>query len=453
MIPITKHLGRYFSLISLISVLIITILSNVGMNIFFTRYLQNAQRSQDQTIVSYVEELAEQEGFTPLTLMGIEHYAFTMSAEVILEDLSGRVILGTSDPQGVEKGKTSREDYMDSSKSMYRIYPMVIEGSSQGSLLIGRPQSIFAVKEDRMFLLTINGIYLLAAMISLSIGFLLRHKVSGNFLRPIFAIQENTRVIERGAYDAVKPVSSRTIELNALSDSINTMALQLKEQEHLRRRLTADMAHELRTPLSTINSHLEAIIDGVWEATPERLAILQEEIARLTGLMKDLGDLNYLESGEIRLHVQEVDLTLLVGSVLENFHPIFHAQGKKLMAELQEGLMIKGDKDRLTQILVNLLSNGLKYTNSGGRVQVILKRSPQGILLEVRDDGIGISTQDLPFIFERLYRGDRSRSRESGGKGIGLTITRALVEAHDGRIWVTSEEGKGTSVFVELPEK
>ena len=102
MIPITKHLGRYFSLISLISVLIITILSNVGMNIFFTRYLQNAQRSQDQTIVSYVEDLAEQEGFTPLTLMGIEHYAFTMSAEVILEDPSGKVILGTSDPQGVE---------------------------------------------------------------------------------------------------------------------------------------------------------------------------------------------------------------------------------------------------------------------------------------------------------------------------------------------------------------
>jgi signal transduction histidine kinase len=452
MIRIGRQLGRYFALVTMTSVILITVLSNIGMNIFFTMYLRDSQKSEDIAIADYATELLHEDGLLDETdLMSIEHYAFTMSAEVIMEDFAGNVIMSTREPSEVPDGELDRSDYMDLEKFGYKEYTYGTMETGEGRIVIGRPKSIFSASPDRKFLIAINLIYLAAAGISLLIGFFLRRRVSGMFLDPIYSIQENAKYIEEGNFRGVMDVETKTIELDALSRSINNMALRLEQQERLRKRLTSDIAHELRTPLSTVNSHLEAFIDGVWEPTPERLTLLQDEIRRLTNLIKDLGDLSYMESGEISLAMKEISLSGLIANVVENFEPLFVSDGKNITSDIEEGIITKGDSDRLNQVFINIVANSLKYTNTGGNVSVALKIEGESAIVTVSDDGIGISSDDIPFVFERFYRSDRSRSRETGGKGIGLTISKALVEAHKGIIGIESTDGKGTTVNVSIP--
>ncbi|MBP1918645.1 sensor histidine kinase [Youngiibacter multivorans] len=454
MIRIGRQLGRYFALVSMTSVLLITVLSNIGMNIFFTMYLRDSQKSEDIAISDYATELLHEDGLLDETdLMSIEHYAFTMSAEVIMEDSNGKVIMSTREPSEAPDGELGRADYMDTEKFGYKEYSYGSMEPGEGKIVIGRPKSIFSASPDRNFLITINLIYLAAAGISLIIGFLLRRRVSGMFLNPIYSIQKNAKYIEDGNFRGVMDVETNTIELDELSRSINNMALKLEQQERLRKRLTSDIAHELRTPLSTVNSHLEAFIDGVWEPTTERLSVLQDEIRRLTNLIKDLGDLSYMESGEIRLATKEIGLSKLVANIVENFEPLFASDGKTITADIEEDIITMGDSDRLNQVFINIVANSLKYTNLGGHVRVTLKMNGDEALATVTDDGIGISVDDIPFVFERFYRSDRSRSRETGGKGIGLTISKALVEAHRGSIWIESRDSEGTTVNISLPSK
>lgn len=448
MMRIGEKLGRYFSLVSLSSVLLITVLSNIGMNVFFTTYLRSAQESDDQAIAEYTRELLSEDGsLDEQDLMSIEHYAFTMKAEVILEDEEKKVILSTREPVDENGNIDDRVNYMDPETFSYREYSY----GEERTIIIGRSKSIFSASPDRKFLLTINFIYLLSAVISLIIGMLLRNRIKGIFLRPIYAIQDNARRIEEGEYQLVENVNTDTVELDELAGSIKKMALRLQNQEILRRRLTADIAHELRTPLSTVNSHLEAFIDGVWEPTPERLVLLQDEIRRLTSLIRDLGDLSYMESGEIRLAMSKVNLTELITNIMDGFEPLFLSDGKILLDDLAKDVFVYGDSDRLNQVLVNILSNALKYTDEGDSVEVVLREKKKTAEIIIKDNGIGIEKKDIPYVFERFYRSDLSRNRSTGGKGIGLTITRSLVEAHQGTIEVESESGKGTTMTIILP--
>lgn len=455
MIRIGRQLGRYFTLVSMASVTLITILSNVGMNIFFTMYLRDSRKSEDTAIAKYASELLQVDGILDENdLMTIEHYAFTMSAEIIMENLAGKVVMSTRKPSGRPDGESSRTDYMDTKKFVYKVYPYGSVQLGERDIIIGRPKSIFLASPDRKFIITINLIYLAVAGISLIIGYFISMRVSGMFLTPIYSIQKNAKYIEVGNFRGVMDVETKTFELDDLSRSINNMALRLEQQERLRKRLTSDIAHELRAPLSTVNSHLEAFIDGIWEPTPERLTILQDEILRLTNLIKDLGDLSYMESGKISLALKEISLSNLLANVVENFEPLFFSEGKTITADIDEGIQIKGDSDRLNQVFINLVANSLKYTNTGGLVKVTLKMKDEAAQATVTDDGIGINIDDIPFVFERFYRSDRSRSRETGGKGIGLTISKALVEAHGGSIKIESNESnesKGTSVSIMLP--
>jgi len=452
MMRIGKKLGRYFSLVSLSSVLLITVLSNIGMNVFFTNYLRSSQESDDQAIAEYTRSLLEEDGFLDeQDLMSIEHYAFTMKAEVILENEDQDVILSTREPLETSGNSKDRLNYMDTEKFSYREYTYTADEDDNRVIIIGRSKSIFFASPDRNFFLIINIIYLLSAVISLIIGMFFRDKMKEIFLQPIYAIRENAKHIEDGRYALVEDVDSDTVELDELANSISNMALRLEKQEELRKRLTSDIAHELRTPLSTVNSHLEAFIDGVWEPTPERLVLLQDEIRRLTSLIKDLGDLSYMESGEIQLVMKVVNLSELIENVIESFEPLFISDEKVIRADIKKDVFVHGDSDRLNQVLINLISNALKYTNQGSSVDVVFRADDQKAEIIIKDDGIGIDKKDIPYIFERFYRSDLSRNRNTGGKGIGLTITKTLVEAHHGTIKIDSTPGIGTTVTVVLP--
>jgi signal transduction histidine kinase len=274
--------------------------------------------------------------------------------------------------------------------------------------------------------------------------------LSRKFLQPIYLLKENAKLIEAGKYKRLIEVNTNTFELHDLSLSVKNLAEKLDYQEGLRKRMTTDIAHELRTPLATIQSHIEAFIDGIWKPDNEKLSVIHDEIIRLAKLIKNLSDLAVVENDDIKLHKEELNLSKLLINITENFEPLFNTKNIQLNMDIQDDVEFTGDVDKLNQVFVNILSNAYKYANENGQVNVKLSKSKDKLSITVEDNGIGIPKEDIKNVFERFYRSDISRSRGTGGTGIGLTISKAIVEAHDGRIWIESEVGRGTKVIIEF---
>jgi histidine kinase len=245
-------------------------------------------------------------------------------------------------------------------------------------------------------------------------------------------------------------------ELNQLAIAFNQMTEKLDKNDRLRRELIGDVSHELRTPLAFINASIESIADGVIAPSPETLAEIQEELDRLTRLVNDLQELSIYESGAYSLHKRQSNLNEIILSVVNQINTpdlSKHIQFNTEFDNTIPDLMI--DPDRIKQVLTNLLSNAINFTAAGGQISLFtIQEDDDHIKVVVRDTGVGIPKSDLSRIFTRFYRVDHSRSRESGGSGIGLTIAQQLIEAHGGKIWADSPGlGKGTSIIFTLPVK
>lgn len=243
-------------------------------------------------------------------------------------------------------------------------------------------------------------------------------------------------------------------EFSNLAESFNRMAEELECADQRRRNLTADVAHELRNPLHIIQGNLEGVLDGVYEPTDEHIIATLEEARLLGRLVEDLRTLSLAEAGELPLRREAVDVAELLADVLTSFSGQVEAAGIDLQAEVDDEVpTINADVGRLEQVLNNLVANALHHTPRGGRITLRAFRAGDDVRVVVRDTGEGIAAEDLPHIFDRFWRGDRSRSRADGaGSGLGLAITRQLVEAHGGRIDVQSELGEGTTLVITLPK-
>jgi signal transduction histidine kinase len=227
------------------------------------------------------------------------------------------------------------------------------------------------------------------------------------------------------------------------------MARSLAQQETLRRNLMADIAHELRTPLTVIRSDLEALLDGVYEPTPEALASVQEETLLLARLVDDLRSLAQAEAGQLRLEREPLELAELLRGVAASFDLPARSQGQELRLELDPDLpVVEADPVRVRQVAANLVSNALRHAPEAGCVTVRAEALPAEVRVSVADDGLGIAEEDVSRIFDRFWRGPQPRAQ---GSGLGLTIARELVRAHGGRIWVESEPGQGSTFFFTLP--
>ncbi|EGK10282.1 MAG: ATP-binding protein [Firmicutes bacterium] len=267
---------------------------------------------------------------------------------------------------------------------------------------------------------------------------------------PLVNMRKGAEAITKGHFQTRVPVHGKD-ELAELGQALNHLTEELEHQEHLRRQMTSDVAHELRTPLATLKSHMEAFEDGIWQPTPERLRAVTDEIDRLTGLVGDMEQLTLLESPEFELEQKEEDLSAIVDQTLTNMRASFDQKGIALKSESVGPVHAWVDRRRIAQVLVNLLSNCLKFTSKGGEVTVRTEQKGQEAILTVRDTGEGIPQEELQRVFERFYRVDRSRNRQSGGSGIGLTIVKKLVESHAGAIRIESKPGTGTSIYIHIP--
>jgi signal transduction histidine kinase len=330
-------------------------------------------------------------------------------------------------------------------------YPLTVGGENVATVTIGYYGPYFFSDSDLNFIATLNRLLIWAAFVSalaaLGTGLFMARRLT----RPIVHVVKAAKRISTGDFSDRVSQKSGTTEIVELTDAINSLAETLGEQDSMRKRLTADVAHELRTPLATLQSHLEAMIDGVWEPDAARLASCHEETVRLSRLVSDLENLSRYEKEDLQLDLRPIDLSALLGRIVTNFESQFRRKGIRLDFSPDEQY-VEADEDKLSQVFINLISNALKYTNAGGAVSVGVSGAEQTAVVRVADTGIGIPEEDQPHIFERFYRTDKSRSRLTGGSGIGLTIARAIVEAHRGGIMVESKTGEGSVFSVWLPK-
>lgn len=257
--------------------------------------------------------------------------------------------------------------------------------------------------------------------------------------------------IGKGKRDVAGPLKGPE-EVRRLAATLHEMTKELKKQEDWRHHLMEDLTHELRTPLTTLLTQIEAIIDGVYEPEPERLQDIYEELIRLSRLVNDLERLSEAESARFSLNVRRTNMVELARMVYSNFLPLARSKGIRLTFEPAfVPCYAEVDRDKIVQVLSNIVSNAIKYTPEGGNVNVRVSYNVEWTVIRCEDNGIGISEKDLPYIFNRLYRADKSRSRFSGGVGLGLSIAKALAEAHNGTIEAESELGVGSVFTITIP--
>jgi histidine kinase len=297
-----------------------------------------------------------------------------------------------------------------------------------------------------------------AALAALIAAILASFFISRQVVTPLLRMMNLSHRIAQGEYEerlslpGDQPVD-QIDELGQLALSFNQMADKLEKTETMRRQLIGDVTHELRTPLTAVKGYLEGLMDGVLPGDLETYQQIHSEIDRLQRLVNDLQELSRVEAGAIQLQLAPVSPASLIERIQSTFGRQFEDKNIQLQTDVETNLPdILVDKDRIIQVLTNLVGNALQYTPSGGKVSMQVRREKSEILFSVKDTGIGISAEQLPFIFNRFYRTDKSRNRASGGSGIGLTIAKALVHAHHGKIWAESDgEGKGSTFSFVIP--
>lgn len=270
--------------------------------------------------------------------------------------------------------------------------------------------------------------------------------------RSVGAVAAAAAELAAGRLDARISDPQLGAEFDQLAAAFNDMASRLQDTEQTRRRMLGDLSHELRTPLAVLDGYLEGIQDGVETTDPPTLEVLRAQTRRLARLAEDIADVSRAEEGQVSLDLRPLDVAELVTTATSSARARFDSQGVGLLTELAQGLTVSGDVQLLGQVLGNLLDNALRHTPSGGRVTVRSRRDGTQVLIEVADTGDGIAAESLPRVFERFYRADAARDRAHGGSGIGLAISKALIEAHGGRIVARSEgPGRGATFVIELP--
>jgi signal transduction histidine kinase len=446
---INQVLRKNLILLSVIIILMVALIINGGIQLFFRTYLKNTRIEKDEKVLQVVKEMMEDNSLDTVEAMILNQMSKNNSINMYVE-VNGDMIYATKMSfmgKGVGHhgiGKRNIPDISSTKEFSYKEYNLDLENSVMGKAYIGRFDKLIVSDEDNSFVWAINMLFIIVVLLAFIIVIIVSKYLSEKLSRPIINIKNGTEVIAKGDYSNVKIEKVDTIELNQLAIAVEELANKLNNEEILRKRMTTDIAHELRSPLAVLRSHIEAMIDGVFEINVERLEKCYIETTRLTTLINDLNELSSTESSLNKMDLKKVDVNEVIQEAVSSFKPMYNKKHIKLNVNIGESSYMLGDKEKLIRLMSNFLSNAYRYCNVDGEVNIYKKVVQDEIVITIKDNGIGIDKEDLPYIFERLYRSDLSRNRETGGAGIGLAIVESIVTAHKGRIEVDSELSKGT---------
>ncbi|MFH0941863.1 MAG: ATP-binding protein [Chloroflexota bacterium] len=378
----------------------------------------------------------------------VEQWGSLYGHRIILTDPNGTVV---ADSEGKLLGQIYRPEPPDRPLPLLeRAIGMLREGAIAGMLYISpEPSALFPspVSLSR----AISRFLFWGALLAIGIALLFTYFLSRRISAPIKALATAARRLGQG--DLSQRVGFKEKgEIGELAQAFNSMADDLERTERLRRNMVADTAHELRTPLTNIRGYLEAVQEGLKQPSADLIRSLDEEAALLSRLVNDLQELSLAEAGELKLNFQPENAAGLVSQAMAAAGAQAIKKQIAVTSQMPPALpLVNIDRQRIVQVVRNLLDNAIAHTPSGGSIVVAAEKQANRVKISVSDNGEGIPPEDLPNIFERFYRVDKSRTRATGGSGLGLTIARRLVEAHGGTIEVQSEPGKGSRFTFTLP--
>ncbi len=465
-LKVRKYKSLNFKVIvpSIVIIIIVTLLTVAISKFYFDKKFGDYIMIKNQnTVQNILMELSEQYSDNEWNYKNIEKITYNSLDKGIIVALYDKE---DNEIMNIEKNskdkcnrvmnfiKSSMEGKYGSTTSQFEpvYYPLIKSGEKIGEVRVKFYGPIFYMQNELVFLDIVNkiilGIGVLLILASTIMGFI----ISRSIIRPINKLMTKAKYMSKGEYDKKIEINTDILEINDLINSINNLSQSIKEQENIRKRLTGDISHELKTPLTNIQSHLEAMIDGIWEPTEERLISVKEEAERLSSLVSDMQKLNKYDEASIKLKKDNVNISDIICFVIFQFSNLAKSKNIKIEYE-KKNINLYCDKDKITQALVNILSNAIRYSNEGSTIFIEEKLKDNKVIISIEDQGIGISEEDLKYVFERFYRADKSRTRATGGTGIGLTIVKSIVSSHGGEVKLESKLGEGSKFTIILPKE
>ncbi|HLR20901.1 MAG TPA: ATP-binding protein [Tissierellaceae bacterium] len=469
---LSKKLILIFTLLVIISIIIISIISNTMINKIFETYLIGEREDKFTEIYQIINEEYIDDDFE-IDGMELQHYALSEDVDIIIEDIDGDIIYDSTTYMNTEyksrRGHRHRDqdnkrhnhhqnqnrNVKDIPKGKYveKVYQLSYDDYAIGTLIIGYIDNAYLTEGAMLFKHTLTRSFIISGIATIFIGILVSVLISKRLTTPLVDIRNTANEIQAGNLNTQSIVKTDVKEIQELSHSINYLGGSLAQQEDIRKKYASDLSHELRTPLTTLKTYIEAIMDGVWDASKDNLNILMSEINRLNKLVEDLQDSFNAEEYNIILNKSEFNISKELKDIITTFIPVYAKEKYSINESIEDNIKVSMDKDKFKQIINNLLSNSFNYLEEDGNVFIKLWTSKYNLNLSIEDNGVGIKEKDLRHIFDRFYRVDRSRNKATGGSGLGLSIVKSIVEAHDGDINIESKYGKGTKIIMKFPNE
>ena len=428
------------------TVLLSALLVNITITNTFNKYMENIQTQRNTRLVEYFQQVYKSDGGWNIT-SGEEmmHEAYMSNYCLSLLDDNKKVVweMNHEDKQNIDhmtvNGKEETGVYISNT------FDINVNGKTVGYIIVGQYSPVLLSQEDISFKGQINKSIVFSGVLTLIVVALISLIISKQFSEPIKEVSKTSVSLSKGNYNSRSNIKSNIEEIRNLTESINDLGEKLNSQDVLRKRLISDISHEIRTPLNVLQNNLEAMIDGIIPVTTDKLNSLNDEVIRFGKLLNNLNSLKQIESDEIVLKLGRVNIGELISNVISDFNIAADEKNIKLIINKEEGknFIVVGDYDKLKQVFINLISNAIKFNNINGTVWVNISSDINSVIIKIKDNGIGIKKEDLPYVFERMYRGDKSRHKIEGS-GIGLTLVKKILTLHSGTIDVESKEDKET---------
>ncbi|WP_459477520.1 sensor histidine kinase [Clostridium saccharoperbutylacetonicum] len=437
---------------SVVSVLLSVLIINTTITNTFNKYMEDIQTKRNARLVEYFQQVYKNDRSWSIT-SGEEmmHEAYMSNYCLSLLDENRKVIWEMNHEDIQNKNHMTINGKEETGVYTSNTFDINVNDKTVGYIIVGQYSPVLLSQEDISFKGQINKGIVFSGILTLIIVGVISLILTKQFSEPIKAVAKISVSLSKGNYNSRSNVKSSIEEIGNLTESINSLGEKLNNQDQLRKRLVSDISHEIRTPLNVLQNNLEAMVDGIVPITTDKLNNLNDEVIRFGKLLNNLNSLKQIEADEITLKLGLVNMNELLSSVIEDFSIAAAEKNVKLFINKNEdrNFVVLGDYDKLKQVFINLISNGIKFNKVDGSVWVNISSDAEYVIIEIKDNGIGIKKEDLPYVFERMYRGDKSRNKIEGS-GIGLTLVKKILSLHSATIDVESRENKGTIFTVCL---